>query len=1028
MPNISILTKKEIDKFDNPERIDRNVIDHFFNLNLEVRPIEDFNKKETLLGFILTKGYFLATNKFYPPKSYRKEDIAHCCNLIGLSTEHLKSNLNWYKNATWHGHKTDLSNFYGFYSFKEQKQLVVKEVDDMVNRALKPKQIFYHIINFLLEKRIELPTYTAIALVITDAFNNMENKFIDSIDKLLSPEDKLLLDELILLPVKEGPVSRHNPYLISALKTPTQEISATTISKSVDQFRIISDMFKHFEVLFKDISISDALVNYHARWMVLVEHAQFNALKDTNKKYLYLLSFIVFQYRLRQDHFVEILLKITQKFIRRVNNGIRDDFIKQRVTPTKQVQESKDRLLNQVNKQESKLRKVWKVLKSNDYLAEAKIKVALEVIESTPDIKEFITKEFEKLEISVSKNLKEEMFYDKAEANSKWLSRNLKELFLNLNFCKKASDPIIYDPAKYYQDRSGNILNSAPIEFLKDEQRKYVFKDKELNSRLYRCLLLTEAGDHLKAGSLNLRYSNDYRSINDYLISDDEWRENRSSLIERANLENLIDFDKALEMLKKSLDEKFVEINKNLVQNKHLILKSNGKPHVKTDKKELLNNSDIQSLLSKDRFIPLVKILADVVEATEFSDCFTHFGFKGSQKLPDVEIIIAAIIGLGCNIGVRKMGKISPSIGSEKLENVVRWHFSKENVFNAKNRIISLVDELSIPKVLKQAAEEMHTSSDGQKFGVSVPSLHSNYSYKYFGSGRGVTAYSFIDEYSRVFYDTIISPTEREATYVLDGLLDSEVVESTIHSTDTHGYTEILCGVCYSLGIEFAPRIKNVGNQILYTFKSKPRKVYENKGFKILPAKGQYIDTKIMEEQWDNILRLFVSIKLKYVKPSAIFKRLSSYSKTHPLYKALKELGRIHKTKFILEYFDNHELRQKVEKQLNKGELWHKFAKDVWFANNQEFTTGEKTSQEVALGCRNIIQNAIVLWNYLTLTQKLSTMEVDEVENAIDGLSSSQMISWKHVNIHGEYDFELLVDNKSNFSIDKLLSYELKKS
>ncbi len=108
--------------------------------------------------------------------------------------------------------------------------------------------------------------------------------------------------------------------------------------------------------------------------------------------------------------------------------------------------------------------------------------------------------------------------------------------------------------------------------------------------------------------------------------------------------------------------------------------------------------------------------------------------------------------------------------------------------------------------------------------------------YKYFGTGRGVTAYSFIDEYSRVFYDTIISPTEREATYVLDGLIESDEVESTIHSTDTHGYTEVLCGVCYSLGILFASRLKNPGSMTLYTLKNTPRKVYEDQGYKILPT------------------------------------------------------------------------------------------------------------------------------------------------------------------------------------------------
>jgi TnpA family transposase len=79
-----------------------------------------------------------------------------------------------------------------------------------------------------------------------------------------------------------------------------------------------------------------------------------------------------------------------------------------------------------------------------------------------------------------------------------------------------------------------------------------------------------------------------------------------------------------------------------------------------------------------------------------------------------------------------------------------------------------------------------------------------------------------------------------------------------------------------------------------------------------------YIDESIIKEQWENILRLLCSIKLGEVKASIILKRLSSYSKQHPLYKAMKEIGRIHKTLFLLRYFDEPSLRQNIEKQLNK--------------------------------------------------------------------------------------------------------------
>jgi TnpA family transposase len=75
----------------------------------------------------------------------------------------------------------------------------------------------------------------------------------------------------------------------------------------------------------------------------------------------------------------------------------------------------------------------------------------------------------------------------------------------------------------------------------------------------------------------------------------------------------------------------------------------------------------------------------------------------------------------------------------------------------------------------------------------------------YFGQHKGVSVYSFIDERHFLFHSTVISSAEREAAYVIDGLLHNEVVKSDIHSTDTHGYGEIIFGATFLLGFSFAP-------------------------------------------------------------------------------------------------------------------------------------------------------------------------------------------------------------------------------
>lgn len=105
--------------------------------------------------------------------------------------------------------------------------------------------------------------------------------------------------------------------------------------------------------------------------------------------------------------------------------------------------------------------------------------------------------------------------------------------------------------------------------------------------------------------------------------------------------------------------------------------------------------------------------------------------------------------------------------------NLVNWHISLENIEEANNCILNFLSQLSLAKVHQKNPDVLHTSSDGRKVGVTVESLNANYSFKYFGSGRGMSQYTFIDELNRAFYSTAISSAEREAAYVVDGLMQN---------------------------------------------------------------------------------------------------------------------------------------------------------------------------------------------------------------------------------------------------------------
>jgi len=190
----------------------------------------------------------------------------------------------------------------------------------------------------------------------------------------------------------------------------------------------------------------------------------------------------------------------------------------------------------------------------------------------------------------------------------------------------------------------------------------------------------------------------------------------------------------------------------------------------------------------------------------------------------------------------------------------------------------------------------------------------------------------------------------------------------------------------------------NLSDQTLYGFKS----TKANKDDFITPKKNLNID--LIKQNWDDILRISATIKLRYASSSQLFKRLNSYSKQHTLYKALKEFGRLRKTLFVLRYMQDIGFRQAIEKQLNRGENSNKFSKAVAFGNNQEIMFEEKEEQEIAENCRQLIKNAIILWNYLYLVKMLQSDDHAMAQYALVTLKKGNVLAWKHILLHGEYD------------------------
>jgi TnpA family transposase len=103
-------------------------------------------------------------------------------------------------------------------------------------------------------------------------------------------------------------------------------------------------------------------------------------------------------------------------------------------------------------------------------------------------------------------------------------------------------------------------------------------------------------------------------------------------------------------------------------------------------------------------------------------------------------------------------------------------------------------------------------------------------------------------------------------TLVLDAILDNETELSlSEHTTDTAGYTEIIFALFDLLGMQFAPRLRDLGDQQLYRLD--PGIAYPT----LRPRLKGLIKQPLILARWDDMLRVAGSLKLGWVLMSGHF-------------------------------------------------------------------------------------------------------------------------------------------------------------
>ena len=241
-----------------------------------------------------------------------------------------------------------------------------------------------------------------------------------------------------------------------------------------------------------------------------------------------------------------------------------------------------------------------------------------------------------------------------------------------------------------------------------------------------------------------------------------------------------------------------------------------------------------------------------------------------------------------------------------------------------------------------------------------------------------------------------------EAVYILDGLLKntSDIQPDTLHA-DTHGQSEPVFGLSHLLGIQLMPRIRNWKKLILYRADANDH--YRN----VDTLFTETIDWHLLETHWRDLMQVVISIMEGKVLPSMLLRKLRYDSHKNRLYRAFRELGRVIRTLFLIQYLSDPALRRRILIVTNQMESYNGFSNWLFFGDDGVIKHNDPIEQEKRIKYNDLVANVVMIHNLMDMTRILRQLQQDgyTVNRAILARLSPYLT--EHLRRFGEYILDL---------------------
>jgi TnpA family transposase len=601
----------------------------------------------------------------------------------------------------------------------------------------------------------------------------------------------------------------------------------------------------------------------------------------------------------------------------------------------------------------------------------------------------------------------EDLYYKELRTSYRRVRRFLPLLLRTVTFGASPAGKPLIDAMDYLKTIEGDKKKASvepPLEIVDSAWRGHVLCNGQVDAQAYTFCFLDRLRKGLRRRDVFVSPSVRYSDPRLGLLEGEAWEGARPFLCRSLDLP--ASADEALSALRQELDQTYRAVAANFLNNSAARVEQvDGKDDLILTGLDKLDEPDSLLALRKEvqRRLPraeLPEILLEIAARTGFTNEFTHISERDSRASELVTSICAVLIAQACNTGTGPLERNDvPALRRARLSWVNQNYLRNETLTAANACLVAAQN--CIPLVHCWGGGEV-ASADGLRFVVPVRTVHAGPNPKYFGRGHGVTYYNLMSNQFTGLNGIVVPGTLRDSLVLLAVVLEQQTELNPIEiMTDTGAYTDVVFGLFWLLGYRFSPRIADMGNSRLWRID--PKADYS-------PLNGvsrHRINTELVRQHWDDVLRLTGSLKLGLVQATSIMRTLQVGDRPTKLAQAVAEIGRIDKTIHILTSIDDEPKRRRTLTQLNRGEDRHSLARAVFHGKRGELRQHYREGQEDQLGALGLVINVLVLWNTIYMDAVLEQLRREGYPLKAEDVARLSPLLYEHINFLGRYAFAL---------------------